>query len=193
MFKRSLSTPLITVVTAFAVALVLGFVAVSANAETGAALMDFLRNELFADVGEGGGPILLIKIFLNNLEACVLLFLGGASLGLITLLIISLNGMVIGGVIGMVGAERGFPFMAAAIIPHGIFEIPAFIISGALGLSLAHALWDEFRGTGDAAETGRQLGKTFLTIVLPLVLLAAFIEVFVTPVVISLVLAGGAG
>jgi stage II sporulation protein M len=93
----------------------------------------------------------------------------------------------------MVGAERGFPFMAAAIIPHGIFEIPAFIISGALGLSLAHALWDEFRGSGDVAVTGMKLGKIFLTVVLPLVLLAAFIEVFVTPVVISLVLAGGTG
>jgi stage II sporulation protein M len=190
MYKRSLGTYIITVIAVFIIALFLGFAAVSANADAGTALMDFLRNEIFADVGEGGGLVLFIKIFLNNLEACVLLFLGGASLGLMTLLIISLNGMVIGGVVGIVGAERGLPFMAAAILPHGIFEIPAFIISGALGISLAHALWDEFKGEGDAAAAGRNLGRTFLLVVLPLVLVAAAIEVFVTPYIISVILSG---
>ncbi len=190
MYRRSLSPSLISVLLVFGIALIMGYAAVTANAETGTALMNFLRNEIFADVGEGGGLILFSKIFLNNLEACALLFLGGASLGLITLLIISLNGMVIGGVVGMVGAERGFPFMLAAILPHGIFEIPAFIISGALGLSLAHALWDEFHGAGDMAAAGLHLGRTFLAIVLPLVLVVAVVEVFVTPLVISLVLAG---
>jgi Uncharacterized membrane protein len=182
---------LITVLAVFVLALFLGFAAVSADAEAGAALMDFLRNEIFADVGEGGGLTLFAKIFLNNLEACILLFLGGASLGLLTLLIISLNGMVIGGVVGIVGADRGLPFMAAAILPHGIFEIPAFIISGALGLSLAHALWGEFHGSEDMAVAGERLGKTFLTQVVPLVLVAAIIEVFVTPLVISVILTGG--
>jgi stage II sporulation protein M len=190
MFKRSLGTSLITVFAIFILALFLGFAAVSANAEAGTALMNFLRNEIFADVGEGGGLVLFTKIFLNNLEACVLLFLGGASLGLVTLLIISLNGMVIGGMIGIVGTERGLPFMAAAIVPHGIFEVPAFIISGALGLSLAHALWDELKGSGDVASAGMDLARTFLRIVLPLVFIAAAVEVFVTPLVISLILSG---
>jgi stage II sporulation protein M len=191
MYKRSLGISLATVVVAFIVALLVGYGVVSLNAEAGAALMNFLRNEIFADVGEGDGLVLFAKIFLNNLEACVILFLGGASLGLITLLIISLNGIVIGGVIGIVGTERGLPFMAAAILPHGIFEIPAFIISGALGLSLAHAFLDELRGSGDMAAAGVRLGRTFMTIVLPLVLVAAVIEVFITPVVISLILSGG--
>ncbi|MDD1677732.1 MAG: stage II sporulation protein M [Methanomicrobiales archaeon] len=190
MFKRTLGPSLATVIVVFVIALSLGFVAVSANEEAGTALMDFLRNEIFADVGDGGSFALFAKIFLNNLEACVLLFLGGASLGLMTLLIISLNGMVIGGVIGIVGTERGLLFMAAAILPHGIFEIPAFIISGALGLSLAHALWDEFKGMGDAATAGGHLGRTFLRFVVPLVIVAAAIEVFITPQVISLIAVG---
>jgi stage II sporulation protein M len=191
MYNRSLTTSLVTVIVVFAIALFLGFAVVSANAEAGTALMDFLRNEIFAEVGEGGGFILLIKIFLNNVEACVLLFLGGASLGLITLLILSLNGVVIGGVVGMVGTERGLPFMAAAILPHGVFEIPAFIVSAALGVSLARAFWDELRGSGDMAAVGGRLARTFLTVVLPLVFVAAVIEVFVTPLVIALILSGG--
>jgi stage II sporulation protein M len=190
MYKPSLVTPLATVGMVFIVALFLGFGVVVSSADAGTALMDFLQNQVFADIGEGGGLMLFIKIFLNNLEACVLLFLGGASLGLLTLLIISLNGIVIGGVFGIVGAERGLPFMAAAILPHGIFEIPAFILSGALGLSLARALWSEWKGDGDAATTGGELGRTFICIVLPLVTIAAAVEVFITPVVISLVVSG---
>jgi stage II sporulation protein M len=186
MYKPQFGISLVTVIGVFAIALFLGFAVVILNPEAGSALMDFLKNEIFADVGEGGPIMLFAKIFLNNLEACVLLFLGGASLGLVTLLIISLNGMVIGGVVALVGADRGPLFMAAAILPHGIFEIPAFVISGALGLSLAQGLWDEFKGRGDVAVTGELLGITFLRIVLPLVLVAAIIEVFITPYVITL-------
>ncbi|MDD1673948.1 MAG: stage II sporulation protein M [Methanomicrobiales archaeon] len=188
MYNRTLGSSILTVVAVFVGALILGFIVVTLNATAGSALMNFLRNDIFADVGEGGAPMLFAKIFLNNLEACVLLFLGGASLGFVTLLIISLNGMVIGGVVALVGGERGPLFMAAAILPHGIFEIPAFIISGALGISLAHALWAEFKGNGDVAAEGESLGRTFLRIVLPLVLLAAAIEVFITPYVIAVLL-----
>ncbi|MDD1675848.1 MAG: stage II sporulation protein M [Methanomicrobiales archaeon] len=188
MSDRPLLPSIAVVVAAFVIALILGFTVVVLYADVGTALMTFLRNEVFADVGDGGPLTLFIKIFLNNLEACVLLFLGGASLGIVTLIIISLNGMVIGGVVALIGGERGPLFMAAALLPHGIFEIPAFLISGALGLSLGWALWDEFRGQGDAAAVGGILGMTFLRVVFPLVLVAAVIEVFITPYVITLLL-----
>lgn len=172
----------------FALALCLGFVIVSVNETVGSQLIDFLKNEIFVGVNDSDPIILLVKIFLNNIEACILLFLGGASLGLITLLIISVNGMVIGGVIALVREEKGLLFMAAAILPHGIFEIPAFILSGALGLSLGRSLWDELNYGGDVAEAARILGLTFVRIVLPLVAIAAFIEAFITPYMITLLI-----
>ena len=172
----------------FGASLVLGYLVVSMNAAVGDQLMAFLKNELFADVADSTPFSLFLKIFLNNLEACILLFLGGASLGILTLLIISLNGMVIGGVVALVGDQRGLPFLVAAIAPHGLLEIPAFLLSGAMGLLLARALWAEWKGSGDLAETGALLGRIFVRIVIPLVVIAAFIEAFITPYFITLLL-----
>ncbi len=188
MSDRNLLRSIGTVTLLFGISLFLGYLVVSMNATVGEQLMTFLKNELFTDVADSTPLTLFLKIFLNNLEACVLLFLGGASLGILTVLIISLNGMVIGGVVALVGDQRGFPFLFAAIAPHGLLEIPAFLLSGALGILLARALWAEWKGTGDMAQTGALLGQIFVQIVIPLVVLAAFIESFITPYIITLLL-----
>ena len=39
-------------------------------------------------------------------------------------------------------------FHCSSLLPHGIFEIPAFIISGALGILLAQSLIAEWYGGG---------------------------------------------
>ena len=57
--------------------------------------------------------------------------------------------------------KQGMVFILAAIVPHGIFEIPSFILSGALGFLLANALSDEWHGTGDASANGRALRPEF--------------------------------
>ena len=43
-----------------------------------------------------------IKLFINNFEACILLFLGGASFGILTIFIMSLNGIVIGAIMEII-------------------------------------------------------------------------------------------
>jgi stage II sporulation protein M len=78
-------------------------------------------------------------------------------------------------------------FVAAALLPHGIFEIPAFIISGALGILLAQSLIAEWYGSGDSSVAAQAYGKMFLVWVLPLVVTAACVEAFITPVIIHLV------
>lgn len=149
--------------------------------------MTFLKNEIFLEVNDKSPLGLFFKILLNNLEACLLIFLGGVSLGAISILIITLNGFVIGSVIASVRGEHGLLFMAAAILPHGIFEIPAFVIAGALGLSLAREVWLEIKGRGDAAKVAQMLGMIFIKNVIPLITLAAFIEAFITPYIVTLV------
>ena len=147
---------------------------------------------LFKDtVMEGitGDPPLLVcaKIFLNNLQACILLFLGGASLGAVTLFILSTNGIIIGSIVEVVREKQGIELILAAIVPHGIFEIPSFILSGAIGFLLAKALHEEWSGNGDAAVTAARYGRFFVLFILPLVLLAAVVEAFITPQIINLV------
>jgi stage II sporulation protein M len=78
-------------------------------------------------------------------------------------------------------------FVAAAILPHGIFEIPGFIIAGALGIMLSQSLVNEYYGAGDAASEARLLARHFMLLVIPLILIAAMVEAFITPQVIQLV------
>jgi stage II sporulation protein M len=99
----------------------------------------------------------------------------------------SLNGIVIGAIMEIVRKDHSAVFVAAAILPHGIFEIPAFILSGALGILLAQSLIAEWYNGTDTAEEAKKFGRTFICYVLPLVAIAAFIEAFITPIIIQLV------
>jgi stage II sporulation protein M len=136
----------------------------------------------------GDTPVVLcVNIFLNNLQACLLLFLGGASFGIVTLFILSTNGLIIGSILEIVREKQGIDLILAAIVPHGIFEIPSFIMSGALGFLVAKSLLEEWHGNGDASSQAAQYGRIFVVFILPLVLLAAVVEAFITPEIINLV------
>jgi stage II sporulation protein M len=171
----------------FAVALAGGIAVTQASPETGQQMLDVLKQAILGDV-IGKTPVeLAFTLFLNNLQACTFMFIGGATFGLLTAFIILSNGVVIGSVVDIVRQQQGLVYLTAALLPHGIFEIPAFIISGTLGFLLAHALWVESNGSGDAARSALGLGKIFLFVVLPLVAVAAFTEAFITPAIINLV------
>jgi stage II sporulation protein M len=87
----------------------------------------------------------------------------------------------------IVHKDHSVAFVAAAILPHGVFEIPAFIISGAMGIVLAQSLISEWYNGSNAEEDGRKCGRLFIRYVIPLIAIAAFIEAFITPVIIHLV------
>ncbi|MDD1657553.1 MAG: stage II sporulation protein M [Methanomicrobiales archaeon] len=187
MSRETLVRPALIMTGVFIATLVLGVLVVSQDPVVGKTLVQLLRDQILGSIPSGNPLLLFLAIFLNNLQACVLLFLGGASLGAVTLFIAGTNGLVIGGVMEVVRQEQGILYVMAAILPHGIVEIPSFILAGALGLALAEALWQEGTGVGDAAAVARELGSVFLRAVLPLVALAAGIEAFITPQIISLV------
>jgi len=110
-----------------------------------------------------------------------------SSPSILTIFIMSINGIVIGAIMEIVHKDHTPLFVAAALLPHGIFEIPAFIISGALGILLAQSLIAEWYGGGDSAIAAYSQARLFLAVVLPLVVIAACVEAFITPVVIHLV------
>ncbi|MDD1653753.1 MAG: stage II sporulation protein M [Methanomicrobiales archaeon] len=187
MSRNALVRPALIVSGVFLGTMVLGILVVSQDPGVGKTLIQFLKDQLMGIVPLDNPLLLFPAIFVNNLQACVLLFLGGASLGALTLFILGTNGLVIGGVMEVVREEQGILYVMAAILPHGIFEIPSFILAGTLGLVLGGALFQEWNGEGDAAAVARDLGSVFLRVVLPLVALAAGIEAFITPEIISLV------
>jgi stage II sporulation protein M len=185
---RQMGPWLLAVALLFILTLVAGVIIAIRDPSIGTTLMDIFRETILAGIDESNPYALTLGIFLNNLQACILLFLGGASFGILTVFILGSNGLVIGAVIELVRQEKGALFVIAAILPHGIFEIPAFLISSALGLMLARSLWREWHGLEDAAAAATRSAILFITIVVPVVVLAAFIEAFITPHIIDLVI-----
>jgi stage II sporulation protein M len=164
-----------------------GWIGAAQNPSIGQDLIKLFDKEVAGQM-DGANPYdMCIKLFANNLQACILLFLGGASFGILTIFILSLNGIVIGAIMEIVHKDHTSLFVAAAILPHGIFEIPAFILSGALGILLAQSLIAEWYGGEDTAVDAHRFGRLFVLYVLPLVAIAASVEAFITPVIIHLV------
>ena len=185
---RQMGPWLLAVALLFVFALVAGIIIASRDPSIGMTLMNIFRETMLGGIDESNPFALVLAIFLNNLQACILLFLGGASFGILTVFILGSNGFVIGAILELVRQEIGALFVIAAILPHGIFEVPAFLISGTLGLMLARSLWREWHGLEDAAPAATRSGRLFITVVVPVIVLAAFIEAFITPQIILLVI-----
>ncbi|MDN5339093.1 MAG: stage sporulation protein [Euryarchaeota archaeon] len=186
MSETSLARSTIFAAVFFAVSIAIGVAAVSRDPEIGAQAIALFNEQVIGDLLSDSPPVLALKLFLNNLATCLLLFLGGASLGVVTMLILSVNGLLIGAIMELVRQQQGTLFIAAALVPHGIFEIPAFLIAGGLGLLLGRELIAEWHGAGDAAAEARPLARLFLRLVVPLLAVAAVVEAFITPAILSM-------
>ncbi|HIJ06758.1 MAG: Stage II sporulation protein M [Methanomicrobiales archaeon 53_19] len=133
-------------------------------------------------------PLMLAAmLFMNNLQACIILFLGGVTFGILTIFVLATNGVIVGAVAQISNGLQGVTYVVAALLPHGIFELPALFISGALGLMLSGAIQRELFEGGDAAIDARRYTVIFAKTVLPLLLLAAITEAFITPGIIVMV------
>ena len=109
-------------------------------------------------------------IFLNNAFTCFIDILSGPLVGIVPLFSAFVNGGIVGWFVQKEGA-----IVLIAIIPHGVFEIPAFLISAAIGLRLGREV---FRSR-DERDLGGEIKRglwVFLTLVLPLLVIAAIIE-----------------
>lgn len=114
---------------------------------------------------------LFIFIFKNNLIISILGLALGSILGILPLILTVSNGYVLGYVANKTALVS--PLSLFRIFPHGIFEIPAVIISLALGLKLGLSI---FRKKANFKYEFSNSLKVFLYIAIPLLLVAALIE-----------------
>jgi len=115
--------------------------------------------------------------------------LGTVSLGLELLL----NGVIIGALSVVVGMANGILYPILGIVPHGIIEIPAFILEFASiirwHVAIVEALMAKVSGEKVNTAKFRQNVKDSLTLAAVSVILfaiAAFVETFITPRLLGL-------
>jgi uncharacterized membrane protein SpoIIM required for sporulation len=133
-------------------------------------------------------------IFLNNLRATFVIFLGGiVSFSVLGLLAFLLNMGLVGGVLGIfkwIGYSPDLIF-AAGLLPHGIFEIPAVMIASAVVLRIGAVLVTPQLGKSMGQivlELLADWARVFIGLVIPLLAIAAVIEAYVTPIILIAVL-----
>ncbi len=116
----------------------------------------------------------VIFIFFNNLKAALAAMIMGPLLGIVPVLQASLNGAIIGVVIREATAHAGLLAIILGLLPHGLFEIPAMLISWGTGIWLG--LWPFKKDTLRFRQRMRLAAGILLRIVLPLLAIAALIE-----------------
>jgi stage II sporulation protein M len=129
-------------------------------------------------------------IFLHNVRALTAsLVLGVFSFGALALIIFMLPMLLVGyfaGAVQLMGYNTWL-FLAAFVLPHGIFEIPAAVISITFTLRIGAALVSPPKGL-DVGQgflfTLANFSKIFLFVVAPLLLAAAFVEAEITPLIV---------
>jgi len=171
----------------FAFGAVAGGLAIVFYPEAAAQLQELLRQ--FATMFQGMSKVqLVISIFLNNSLKTLLVILLGPALGLAAVVFLVVNGAILGAVIPLAIESRGFWPAIMTIIPHGVFELPAIFMGTSIGIKLGVHPLRALTGKADrtlAAELGRAL-RLYLSLILPLLLVAAIVEVFVTPLLAGL-------
>lgn len=159
------------------------------SGDTGPAVADGFLSEAFDTLEEllaAFGPFQVttaIFIFANNAITLLFSFMFSPILCLIPMLTLLLNGSLLSFIAVIVVQEESLGYLLAGLLPHGIIEIPAFIIGEAAALSFGAALIVAIFYPGRRQQLLPNLKQNLKYLLLAIVLLvpAAIIETFVTP------------
>ncbi len=128
-----------------------------------------------------------IFILSKNALSLLLSFILSPLLDIMPLLSLFTNWWLLGFIAVITTEKKGFFFVLLGILPHGIFELPAFFIGEAAALSFGAAVLLAIFKRERRAELPQNLKQNILRLVVALALLvpAAIIETYVTPLLVG--------
>lgn len=170
----------------FAVGLAAGL----AMAAAGVDLLALLGLENLEDLLPADAELTVEFIFRNNSRVYAIVLGGALTLGLATVLALGVNGLVIGWVAGWIAGDVGVLPVLVLLVPHGIFELPAFWIAGGIAFRLVHCGVAALLDRRDRFLTRGEAWRTLLLAAVGWVLVgvAAVVEVHVTPAIAEAIL-----
>lgn len=152
-------------------------------------------DETMARVGLGGAPGILLVLWQNVRALAIASLLAVFSFGIMIILVVMFPVAISGYLATQLLAAGVNPLTVfAALIPHSIFEIPAAILAAAAALRLGAVIIspppDKTLGQAWLEALGNAT-RLWFTVILPLLIIAAIIEVTVTPHIVSWLARGG--
>lgn len=126
-------------------------------------------------------------VFLNNVRSLLVgALLGLFSMGILALLLLLAPVAIVVYIVAQIGNVGFDPwlFLGATVIPHGIVELPAAILATAQAMRMGDIILTPVEEGGGVPGMIRELGhlaKLMVSVVAPLLLIAAWIETHITP------------
>src|SRR6266498_853401 len=130
---------------------------------------------------------LAAAIFLNNTLKTVLAILLGSLFGIIPAVFLVGNGIALGVIFSLSAQTRGLWLSLLSIVPHGLLELPAVFLGTSIGLMVGSRVMKQLFSrpeTTIGSELVQGL-RFFITVILPLLFIAALVEAFLTSALIT--------
>lgn len=115
-------------------------------------------------------------IFLNNLQSSFFGIILGVFAGIFPIFFSAFNGYILG-FVSSLSVNIGGIGVLWKLLPHGIFELPAVFIALGIGLELGILILTK-RDKNSFKNFAYNSLRTFLLVIIPLLLIAAVIEGF---------------
>jgi stage II sporulation protein M len=130
---------------------------------------------------------LAAAIFLNNALKTLLGILLGSLFGIIPVVFLLANGIALGVVFSLSVKSRGPWLSLLSILPHGILELPAVFLGTSIGLMVGSHVVKRLFGRAETTLGGELVRglRFFCTVILPLLLIAALVEAFLTSALVA--------
>ncbi|VVB92912.1 Stage II sporulation protein M [uncultured archaeon] len=126
----------------------------------------------------------MLAIFKNNAFNSLMALVLGIGFGFVPFFLVAVNGLFLGMVAETFSTEKGILFVLAAVLPHGIIELPMVLLSAAIGLRLGYEMFRFLKGERTNLKMEFMQGMWFYLVrIAPLLFVAAVIESYVTPVI----------
>gem|GEM_PF-1699263 len=127
-----------------------------------------------------------VKIFTHNAGVALLVLVSGLFFELGPWVMMLFNGLVVGIVAGFF-VKIGVPAskIVLGLVPHGLVEIPAFVLAGTAGILWYRSIREAEEPAGGFKEGMKKALKLY-AVTVGMLLVAALIEAYVTPKVAGL-------
>ena len=175
---------------AFLVLLVLAYIAGRLFPDIPVSVISAFNEDIAGSgIVQEDGSFNVLALFTNNLRAMVLGVLYGFIPFLyLPALALGVNAAILGMLASLIDGQ--WLLLAAGILPHGIFELPALFLSLAAGLCLCKNINVYIRKNEKGVMKPLLLNilRVVALLVLPLLVIAAVMETYVTPALMQLFL-----
>ncbi|MBI2830134.1 MAG: stage II sporulation protein M [Chloroflexi bacterium] len=128
-----------------------------------------------------------IFIFLKNVSAILLSFVFSPLFLILPVFALLVNGWLLAFVAVMVTQQKSVLYVLAGVLPHGVFEIPAFLLGEAAALSFGTTVILALLGKRSPSQLSASLRQNLRYVGVTAILLApaALVETFVTPLLVK--------